>query len=292
MRYGRQRQENQRGGGFVKTVMEIISAELCKNFYPKRKRNSNKGTYGSANIIAGSDKYPGAAALAVEAALKSGCGYVKLTSTEKIKYALVPKFPQTVFLDKPDLNSQCIAVGMGCGVSEEIYSEIKFLLENYCNTLIIDADGLNSFAKFGVEILKRKGCNVILTPHVKEFSRLTGKTVEEINDNPQLCAREFAAEYNIILLLKGADSYITDGTRLFVNTAGTTALAKAGSGDMLSGYMCGTVARGIAPLDAACCAAYTMGLAAEISSEQKTDYCATAKDIIKNLHFAVKRLTD
>ena len=76
-----------------------------------------------------------------------------------------------------------------------------------------------------------------------------------------------------------------------VNTRGTTALAKGGSGDMLSGYMCGTAARGVDPFGAACCASYTMGLSAEISSAEKTDYCTTAKDIIKNLHLAVKQLT-
>ncbi|MDE6442172.1 MAG: NAD(P)H-hydrate dehydratase, partial [Clostridia bacterium] len=151
---------------------------------------------------------------------------------------------------------------------------------------------LNSLAKYGVGVLKRKNCTVILTPHLKEFSRLTGKSVEDITSNPQLFAEDFAKEYGVILLLKGADSIITDGVNTFVNQSGTTALAKAGSGDMLSGFMCGTVARGISPLNAVCCSAYTMGISAQISSAQKTDYCATAKDIIKNLHLAVKQLTD
>ena len=92
--------------------------------------------------------------------------------------------------------------------------------------------------------------------------------------------------------MKGAYSIITDGVNSFINKSGTTALAKGGSGDMLSGFMCGTVARGVESLNAVCCSAYTMGLSAEISSEQKTDYCATAKDIIKNLHIAVKQLTE
>lgn len=292
MRNGRKCKKNKRCGGFFKTVMQIVTSKMCKQFYPKRDRNSHKGTYGSANIIAGSDKYIGAAVLAIETALMSGCGYVKLTVNESVKYALAVKYPQVIYIDQPDLSSQCIAVGMGCGVSEKLYGQIKYLLENYSNTLIIDADGLNSLARFGTDTLKQKSCTVILTPHLKEFSRLTGKGVEDIKSNPQVFAEEFAREYGVVLLLKGADSIITNGVNTFVNKSGTTALAKAGSGDMLAGFMCGTVARGVSPLNAVCCSAYTMGLSAQISSAQKTDYCATAKDIIKNLHLAVKQLTD
>ena len=292
MRNGRKRKKDFGGGGFVKTVMQTITFEWCKQFYPKRNRNSHKGTYGSANIIAGSDKYPGAAVLALESALMSGCGYVKLTSSEKVKYALAVKFPQAIYLEEPDLNSQCIAVGMGMGVSQELYDKIKYLLTNYQGTLLIDADGLNSLSKFGTDILKQKTCTVILTPHLKEFSRLTGKSVQEISKAPQNLAEEFAIKLGVIVLLKGADSFITDGENTFLNNSGTTALAKGGSGDMLSGFICGTVARGVEPLHAVCCSAYTMGLSAEISSAQKTDYCATARDVIKNLHIAVKQLTE
>ncbi|MDE7265341.1 MAG: NAD(P)H-hydrate dehydratase, partial [Clostridia bacterium] len=262
-----------------------------KAYYPVRKRNSNKGTYGSANIIAGCPKYIGAAALAVEAALKSGCGYVKLTSCEEVKRALVAKFPQVIFLDDADLTSDSLAIGMGSGISEELYGKIESLLKNYTGTLIIDADGLNTISAFGINILINKRCRVILTPHPKEFSRLTGLTVEEILSDPIKVAKEFAKKYGVILLLKGAASIITDGETTVINTKGSTALSKGGSGDMLSGLMCGSVARGLKPLDGAVCAAYTLGVTAEEISEQKTDYCATATDILNNIHRAVLRLT-
>lgn len=271
-------------------VKEYTESEI-KNFYPKRRRDTHKGTYGSANIIAGSDRYIGAAALASEAALKSGCGYVKLTSTDRVKLALAAKYPQVIYLDEPDLSSQSIALGMGMGLSEEVYLTVKRLLSGYDKTFIIDADGLNALSKYGTDILKTANCRVILTPHVKEFSRLSGLDVQTILSNPVEHAFKFAAEYKVVILLKGADSIITDGNRVAVNRRGTTALAKAGSGDMLSGYMCGCAARGLDPFDAAVCAAYTLGISAEISSEQKTDYCATAKDILNNLHNAVKQLT-
>ena len=274
-------------GGSVKIYCPRDIAE----FYPKRPRNSHKGTYGSANIIAGSNKYMGAAALAVQTALKSGCGYVKLTTTEKVKTALAAKFPQTIFLEEPDLTSNAIAIGMGCGVTEELYITIKNLLQNFKGALVIDADGLNAISKYGVQILKNKSCSVIITPHVKEFSRLTGLTVESILSNPVSAARDFALSYGVTVLLKGAASVVTDGARTALNIRGNTALSKGGSGDMLSGYMCGTLARGVAPFEAAVCSAFTLGMAAEIAAEEKTEYCATSADIVKNLHLAVKRLT-
>ena len=270
--------------------VRIDSRDVAK-FYPERKRNTNKGDYGSANIVAGSDRYLGAAALACEAALKSGCGYVKLTTTEKVKLALAARYPQVIYLDEYDLSSQSIAIGMGCGLSVELYERIEFLTKNYSGTLIIDADGLNCVAKFGADILKDSSCRIILTPHLKEFSRLTGKAMDEISQNPVKSAQEFAKKFGIIVLLKGAASIITDGEKTAINTSGTTALAKGGSGDMLSGYIAGSAARGLSPFDAAVCSVYTMGISAEFCSEQKTDYCVTAHDILNNLHLAVKYLT-
>ena len=152
-----------------------------KAFYPERARNTHKGTYGSACIVAGSVRYIGAAALSAEAALKSGCGYVKLTCSEYVKLALAAKYPQVIFLDEPDLNSQAIAIGMGCGVNKELYILTERLLSEYTGTLIIDADGLNSIAEYGLALLEtERKCRVLLTPHFKEFSRLTGIEVNEI----------------------------------------------------------------------------------------------------------------
>ncbi|MBD5632752.1 MAG: NAD(P)H-hydrate dehydratase [Clostridia bacterium] len=260
-------------------------------FYPKRPRNSHKGSYGSANLVAGSHKYIGAAALSTEAALKSGCGYVKLTSAERVINALAPKFPQAIYLDAPDLSSDAIAIGMGCGATEVVYETIKKLLTEYSGNLLIDADGLNALAKFGADILKTKKCSVILTPHVKEFSRLSGIPVEEILNDPVAVTKSFAKEYGVTLVLKSATTVICDGEKTALNVTGNTALAKGGSGDMLSGYLCGTLARGVKPFEAALCSAFALGKAAEIAAAEKTEYCATAKDILKNLHISVKRLT-
>lgn len=259
-----------------------------KNFYPKRRRNSHKGTYGTAQLIAGSERYIGAAALAAETALKSGCGYVKLNTSIKNRLVLAPKMHQVIFTEDIDFSADCIAVGCGCGVSEDLYQTIGNLLKSYEGTLVIDADGLNTIAKFGINILFDKKCSVMLTPHVKEFSRLSKLSVDEIVSDPIAHAKNFANKYGVTVLLKSAVSVLTDGERVVICQRGNTALAKGGSGDMLTGLICGTAARGVDGFNAAAVASYTLGFAAEIAAEQKTEYCVTSKDLIKYLPYVVR----
>lgn len=263
-----------------------------KEFYPKRRRNTHKGTFGTAQLIVGSDRYIGAAVLSAEAALKSGCGYVKLNTNLQNRTTLAAKLPQIIFADDIDFSADCVAVGSGCGVSENLYQTIQKLLKEYSGTLIIDADGLNSLAKYGVKILKDKKCSVILTPHIKEFSRLSKLPVHDILSDPVTYARNFANEYKVTVLLKNAVSVLTDGERVFLLHRGNSALAKGGSGDMLLGLACGTAARKVDGFNAVAVASYTLGLAAEICAEERTEYCVTSKDLIKNIHVAVKSLTD
>lgn len=263
-----------------------------KTYYPKRKRNTHKGTYGTAQLIAGSKRYIGAAALAAEAALKSGCGYVKLKTSSQNSLALAKKLPQIIYSEEIDFSAECIAIGCGCVVSEDLYNTISIILKSYSGTLIVDADGLNTISKFGINILKDRKCNVILTPHIKEFSRLSGLSVAQIISDPITHARNFATKYGVTVLLKSAVSVLTDGERVLLCHKGNSALAKGGSGDMLTGYACGTVARGVDGFNAIAVASYTMGLTAEICAKERTEYCVTSKDLIKNLHLSVKSLTD
>lgn len=270
----------------------LTNFSLNEALFEKRKRNSNKGTYGAACIVAGCEKYPGAAVLSVQGALRSGCGYIKLATCEKLKYAMAVKYPQVIYSEDCALNSQAIAIGMGCGVSKELYQRIKYILENYTGKLLIDADGLNTLAKYGVEILKNKKCEVLITPHIKEFARLTKCSVQDVQNSSIESAKRFASEYKVCIVLKSCSSVICDGYKTFISVKGSSALAKGGSGDMLSGFICGSLARGLGVYDAAVCGVTALGLAAEMSSKEKSDYCATSADILKNLHFSVKYLTD
>lgn len=260
-------------------------------FFPQRKRNSHKGTYGSACIVAGCNKYPGAAALCLSTALRSGCGYVKLCTEGEVKNSLVAAYPQAIYLDTIDYSCSALAIGSGCGDDFSTYNKVKSALKEYGGKLIIDADGLNCLARFGRDILRDKNPAVLITPHVKEFSRLTSRSVDKILADPIGAAREFARQYGVIVLLKGAATIITDGDRVALNLRGSTALSKGGSGDMLTGLICGTAARGVDLFYSAVCASYILGVAAEEVSAEKTAYCATAEDIISALPSAIRNVT-
>lgn len=260
-----------------------------KKFLPKRRRNSHKGTYGTAGLVGGT-AYKGALVLSLRAMLSSGCGIVKLTSGSAISNRLVLEYPQVVYQKNIDLDSTAIAVGMGGGVCEGLKKKVEFLLKNYTGTLIIDADGLNVISKYDIDLSNRK-CALILTPHIKEFSRLIKKDVSEILNRPLELAKEFSQRYGLTLVLKSASTIIC-GDEISINTRGTSALSKGGSGDMLSGLICSFAAQGLSPYYSAVCATYLLGTCAEECSKQKTDFCVTANDIINNLHFAFKRLTD
>lgn len=265
--------------------------EDIKAFFPRRKRNSHKGTYGSACIMAGSEKYIGAAALCLSAASRSGCGYVKAACPVAVRDALVSSLPQVIFSEHPDMSASALAIGSGCGADRDLYEKIVQIFDNYRGKLIIDADGLNVLAEYGKDVLKSARCEVLITPHAKEFSRLTGLRVEQILSDPVGCAKEFSCEFNVKVLLKGATTVIADGDKIFLNLRGSTALSKGGSGDMLTGLICGSAARGLSLVDAAVCGAYVLGSAAEEVSKEKTDYCATAADILEAMPQTIKNIT-
>jgi NAD(P)H-hydrate epimerase len=146
-------------------------------------------------------------------------------------------------------------------------------------------------AEYGIGVLDNKKCSVLITPHVKEFSRLSGLSVKDIQNNFVECAQNFAKEHKITVLLKSASSVITDGETTYINISGNSALAKAGSGDMLSGIICGSAARGLNLLQAATVSAYLLGASAYDCSKELTEYCTTAQDILKQLPHTLKYLT-
>ncbi len=263
--------------------------------FPKKKSNTNKGSYGTASIYAGSVQSSGATFLAVGACLKSGAGYTKLFAADDFFPYAVGKYPACILrkdsaIDGEILRSDAIALGMGAGVSQTLYERIRGLVASYKGTLVIDADGLNALAKYGVECLKGAAAKVILTPHLKEFSRLCGRSVAEIRQNMVTYAKAFAKEYGVILLLKSNRSVITDGVRVAINAVGSPALAKGGSGDVLAGLLVGTCARGVSPFEACVAACYLLGASSILAVEEMGEYAPDGSDIICYLPKAMRNL--
>lgn len=291
------------GDDFIKS----LSSEDVKKLFANRKHNSHKGSYPKSLIIGGSKKFIGSAYLSYLAvtSLKMGLGYsclavpnciyntVALVNPEVILYRLDDDGESVVFNEedvRDFLSFDSISIGMGMGNSKAVYDIIDYLLKNYTGKLIIDADGLNSIAKYGLEILNNKKCKVVLTPHVKEFSRLSGRKVEEILENGIDIAKKFANKYKVVLLVKSSTSIITDGIETYINISGCSALAKAGSGDVLSGILAGLVARDEETLYLVASSSYLLGTTAEIASKNQNDYTITATDIIKELSNAINSL--
>ena len=306
------------GDIIVKDIgISVWEDECCKRinsadaleFFSDRPRNVNKGNFGKVSVVGGSKSFPGSVFLSTMAlsAFKSGVGYSNLVVPESLYdiYALAsPECTITsikddngsINFDKSTieklLNYDAISIGMGLGVSEEVYKTVCYIIENYSGKLIIDADALNSLAKYGIDILKHKKCDVVLTPHVGEFSRLSCDSKDKILFYPLDKAIKFAREYNVTLVLKSAVSIITNGVETYLNTTGCSGMAKGGSGDVLSGFIAGVLARSNFNLEAVASACYVFGKAGELAEKENTAYSMTATDIIGKLGSAIKSLLD
>jgi NAD(P)H-hydrate epimerase len=253
----------------------------------KRNKNTSKFNYGKVLIIAGSDKYPGAAALTANAAIKSGAGLVYLASTnfhnsiypEVIQINLSSTQKEYIF----DLAKKCdaIAIGPGIGLDNYIMEFIKqLILELNGKKLIIDADGLNIINS---EIQLNK--NIVLTPHLYEFSRLYGNPINEITGNEFQLANEFSTKNNCILHLKSTPSITSDGMRNVLTVNGNPGMATAGSGDVLTGIIASFMSQGLSAFDATSIAAYIHAIAGDIYVSKYSEETLRASDIIENLGF-------
>ncbi|MGN1098324.1 MAG: NAD(P)H-hydrate dehydratase, partial [Clostridia bacterium] len=289
-----------RPAGIPVTWSEILSAqptplipETVAPLLPRRPRLSHKGTFGRLVMIAGSRGMMGAAAIAARAAQRSGCGLVIMVCEKGMENTVNIMVPEAVVIPVEEYNlassprlSEAIsgagAVLIGCGSGKSLSSEfIKSVLETAPCPVVLDADGLNTVAEH-TDMLKGK--NLVLTPHPLEFSRLTKKSVSEIESNRLVEAVGFAIEYGVTLVLKGARTVIAEkGGETAVSLNSTSALARGGSGDVLSGVISALCAQGISPADSAKLGVYLHSLSGKISAARCGEYSSTINDIIENL---------
>ena len=258
---------------------------------PTREENSHKGTFGKVLNIAGSDYMTGAAYLSSVSALKVGCGYCFLASTERVIDAVASQTQNIVFVplnkikeQKPDV----ISIGCGLSITEETMTLLKDTIEYYKDLpTVIDADGLNILARGGISLPKR----LILTPHHKEAARLLKYDIEEINNTPGMHAIEISKKYHCVTVMKGHPTVVsnTDG-EIYINGTGNSALAKAGSGDVLTGIIAGLVAQKMDLYEAAKLGVHLHGLCGDLAAKDLTEYSVMAKDIIDYIPQAIKTL--
>lgn len=262
---------------------------------PPRAENSHKGTFGKVLNVSGSKYMPGAAFISSMAALKSGCGYVFLATDESVMNCGSWQTSGIVFAHTASIfehlkSSQALLIGCGLGTDLRAAEIFKRTFDSQAEIpTVIDADGLNLLAQYGSEWLPEK---LVLTPHPLEASRLLGGVeVEKILDDTLHWAGEISQKYNCVTVLKKHNTVVTspDG-EVYINNTGNSAMAKAGSGDILAGMTAAFLAQGMEPFEAARLAVYAHGLAGDIARDELTAYCVLPSDIINRLPQAFKNL--
>ncbi len=273
-----------------------------KTYYkiPKRQGNSHKGTYGKVLAFVGSFGMAGAAILSGSAILKSGAGMATVATSDNIISSLAHHFPSVMTYPIPtNENDICdnaaelilrktqgvnsVLIGCGLGKSLNTKMAVTTLITDLKVPMVIDADGLNILAE-NPEILNEKKSDIILTPHIVEFSRLSGYSIEEIKQNPLELAREFAVKYDITLILKDATTVIAsnDG-KTAILPAENSGMATAGSGDVLAGITAGLLSQGMGAFNTAVLSVYIHSAAGRISAETLGEYGMTSSDILENV---------
>ena len=251
---------------------------------PTRNENSNKGTFGKVLNISGSKYMWGAALLSSLSALKIGAGYVVLASDEEVLNRInVPEIVLAPLSKISELDASVLLIG--CGLSTSRKEILKSAISRKIPT-VIDADGLNILAQIDLKLDN----NTILTPHPKEASRLLGYSLDKVLDNLEQSARKICEKYNCITVLKSHRTIVTDGEKIYHNTTGNSALAKAGSGDVLAGMIAGLLAQGANPYEASCLGVYLHGLAGDLAKNDLTAYGVLASDTIRYIPYAIKNL--
>ena len=284
------------------TGMIYEKKDLCR--LPQRKPWSNKGTYGKVLLIAGSVGMAGAAVLGARAAYRSGCGLVKVFTPERNREILHNQVPEaiiTTWSEDPDETNwnletlsaaidwaSVIGIGPGVGLSSMSRRFLMRILQTAHKPLVIDADGLNLLSELmkndrGRQLFSEYDGGMILTPHLMEMSRLSRLTVPQIQDDLTGTARIYADREHVVVL-KDARTIVTDGTQpVYINVSGNHGMAVAGSGDVLTGIICGFLAGNLTIAEAARLGVYCHGLAGDAAAEEKGYYSLMAGDIIESL---------
>lgn len=259
---------------------------------PQRIEESNKSTFGRVLNIAGSDYMSGAAYLSSVSALKIGCGYCFLCSTDRAIDAVAAKTSNVVFVPQNKVDNyiktaDVISIGCGLGTDKHAINMFSKVLDNASSDtpLVIDADGLNILSQDEYDqiydLTTENFKKLVFTPHPKEASRLLGVTLDDVLSDIEGSAKKITQKFNCVTVLKTHRTFICapDG-REYTNTTGNSAMAKAGSGDVLTGMITGLIAQKADIFEAACLGVYLHGLCGDLARKKLTSYSVMAEDLI------------
>ncbi len=280
-----------------------INQEM-KEIMPKRKSESHKGDYGRIAILGGSSGMAGSVYMASLSAMRTGAGMAFILAPKSISEILQIKSNEQIIkeidchnfyysseivdqiLDNIE-DKDTLIIGPGMGKGEDLNKLIGEIIASTDIDMVIDADGLNAISK-DLSILKSNN-KIILTPHLGEFSRLTGLEIDKIKEDEESIAKKFAKNNDVVLVLKSDHTIVTDGLKFYKNEIGNPGMATAGVGDALTGVIASLMKR-LEPFEAAKLGVYIHSLAGDIASEKLGEDSLIATDVIENLSEAIKRL--
>jgi NAD(P)H-hydrate epimerase len=261
---------------------ELLTRDWARAHLPSRPQASNKGSFGRVLIVAGSERYTGAASLTALGALRAGAGLVTLASIGAVRQSVSALVPEVTHMPLPEAEGaldtpagdliaralpgfRALVIGPGLGLAPGTQAVVRSLLTSPAaegQAVVVDADGLNVLARHHSWWTETKA-HLVLTPHPGELSRLTSRDVESLQERRLDAAREAASRWRQVVVLKGAHTVVAapDG-RALISPFATAALATAGTGDVLAGAIAGLLAQGVERFEAAALAVYLHGAAA------------------------------
>ncbi|GAB4389650.1 MAG: NAD(P)H-hydrate dehydratase [Thermodesulfovibrionales bacterium] len=288
---------------------ELIDRDAMALLLPERPAYSHKGHYGHVLVVAGSRGKTGAALMAAAACLRTGAGLVTIGAPESLAASFQSAVREEMFLPLPDTGrgtlsagaldaalefvsekADVLAIGPGIGTEGETREVVLGLVERCAAPMVLDADGLNCLEGKAAALARAKA-PIVATPHPGEFSRLTGKGVNEIEEDRIEAALAFAKKTGVSVVLKGVPTVVASPEGYsYLNPTGNPGMAKGGTGDVLTGMASALLAQGLEPLGASLLAVYAHGLAGDMAAAQKGLASVTALDLVGAIPGALKSL--
>lgn len=277
----------------------IDRSDIRLNF-AKREKNANKGDFGHVLSVCGSRRMPGAAVFAAKGAVRCGTGLLTCAFPKSAYPAMTAHLAEPLFLplEETDEGFACLdaqpalleelakanTLLMGCGLGRapETGELVKNLLRSAECPVVLDADGINA-VKGNIDILGECKAGLVLTPHPGEMARLIEEDAAFVQKHRVEVARGIAKDFRGVIVLKGANTIVTDGFSTFINTKGNPGMAKGGTGDMLAGMIAGFVAQGMSPIEAAKSAVYVHAAVGDICAEELSQRGMTVTDMLELL---------
>ena len=268
--------------------------------FPKRKKNSHKGSYGKVLMIAGSKGMSGAAYLSAKAAYTVGAGLVQIYTHEENRVILQQLLPEAIITTYDTFDSEQLEkliqwadlIGIGCGLGKSDTAErvMQYTLKRALVPCVVDADGINILSKH-MEWIEETNALIVLTPHMKEMSRMLQCSVKELIEQRMEKLHAFVERYKVVCVLKDARTLVAkEHQNTYLNLSGNAAMAKAGSGDVLAGVIVGILAQQCEPYTSACLGVFLHGLAGDMARDKKGAYSVLASDLVAEISSVLKNI--